>query len=417
MIEVFNTRVYNIDCALKGMRNPMDSHDKSDSYYEPQPDREYELARHHQELGKYPFTVWPFKVGEKDLDLARKLVGAGSDHGKFMRQILISMDITAPLYWWKEMDTYRIGTTANSTSTMHTLTKQPIVPELFSVEDLNGYRRMPVHAPNIINESIEEWIQHPVHSLYMISNQGRVMRKEYTTTHDRKWSSKILSNIEHNDYYLFVNILTDSGKRIVTPVHRLVAETFIANLENKPQVNHKDTNRQNNSVDNLEWCTISENVKHSTTTRTSTKSYDTRRLLSNSIKKLSGEDIEDIKLRIEDGQSIREIADVYNVSHTCISDSINNKYGNITKSNYDIFVDYCKELESMRLEYLNTKNPDTWRCIIQMLPSSFNQTRTWTANYEVLRNIYRSRKNHKLKEWREFCTHIESLELSELIIL
>jgi hypothetical protein len=86
----------NLENAIRGARNPLNSWDKSDSYYD--------------ESGKYV-------LGEKDLNLATRLCKAGSDHRKFMRQIFVSVDITAPLYWWKEFDTYKVGTTANSTST------------------------------------------------------------------------------------------------------------------------------------------------------------------------------------------------------------------------------------------------------------------------------------------------------------
>ena len=97
MILIENARVFNFEGAIRGARNPMNSWSKSDSKYV---DGEY-------------------VVGENDLDLMKRLVRAGSDERKFMRQIFVSMDITAPLYWWKECDTYKVGTVANSTSTMH----------------------------------------------------------------------------------------------------------------------------------------------------------------------------------------------------------------------------------------------------------------------------------------------------------
>ena len=98
MIRLERTSVMNFENALRGMRNPMNSWDKSDSYYD--------------EKGT-------FVVGQTDLDLGHRLATAGSDHRKFLRQIFVSVDITAPLYWWKEFDTYKVGTVANSTSTMH----------------------------------------------------------------------------------------------------------------------------------------------------------------------------------------------------------------------------------------------------------------------------------------------------------
>lgn len=115
MIEVTQVHVYNFDNAIRGMRNPLDSWDLIDSRYEG---------------GR-------FVMGPSDLKLARRLVKGGTDHRKFMRQILVSMDIEAPLYWWKEFDTYKVGTVANSTSTMHTIHKRPITPEMFSTDGLS----------------------------------------------------------------------------------------------------------------------------------------------------------------------------------------------------------------------------------------------------------------------------------------
>lgn len=119
MIKFENFEVFNIDGALRGMRNSWESWDKSDSEW---------VA----ESGE-----WWFEVGEEDLKLAKKLSKAGSDHGKYLRQILISVDIIAPEYWWKEADTYKVGTVANSTSMMHTLGKHYTPSSAFSMEDVD----------------------------------------------------------------------------------------------------------------------------------------------------------------------------------------------------------------------------------------------------------------------------------------
>lgn len=102
MIKLERTSVMNIENAIRGARNPMNSWAKSDSKYS-------------WEYGEMP----RYEIGTNDLNLARRLVKAGSDHRKFLRQIFVSVDITAPLYWWKEYDTYKVSTTANSCSTMH----------------------------------------------------------------------------------------------------------------------------------------------------------------------------------------------------------------------------------------------------------------------------------------------------------
>ncbi len=116
MLKVERTSVMNIDNAIRGARNPMNSWDRSDSTYD--------------ENGK-------FIIGAADLDFGHRLAVAGSDHRKFLRQVFVSVDITAPLYWWKEFDTYKVGTVANSTSTMHKIHAKEFSREDFSHDRLD----------------------------------------------------------------------------------------------------------------------------------------------------------------------------------------------------------------------------------------------------------------------------------------
>ena len=227
MIKVENIIIYNIDNAIKGMRNPLQSWDKSDSEYVDclEIDIDCNNCPYNLDSGHCygTGTRFVYMIGEKDLELAMKLVRAGAEHRKFLRQIFVSMDITAPLYWWKEMDTYKVGTTANSTSTMHTLHKRPLTIDDFSFDEV-----------------------------------GEI---------ETQLICKLNSLIE-------------------------IIQVYKDNLQEKE------------------------------------------------------------------------------------------KY---------------------------------WRRLIQLLPSSFNQMRTWTSNYEVLRNIYHQRKNHKLSEWKEFCRVLETLPYSQFI--
>lgn len=117
MIIVKNIETWGWKHAVRGMRNPLNSWHKSDSVL--------------SDLGNH--------IGEKDLDLMKRLYKGGTEHRKYLRQVFVSMDITAPLYWWKEFDTYKIGTTANSTSTMHTLVKDDLTLEDFSTDHLTDY--------------------------------------------------------------------------------------------------------------------------------------------------------------------------------------------------------------------------------------------------------------------------------------
>lgn len=203
MIELINFSVMNLENAMRGARNPLSSWNRSDSFYD--------------EKGNYV-------LGENDLGLARRLCSAGSDHRKFIRQILVSVDITAPLYWWKEYDTYKVATVANSTSTMHKIHSKP-----FSLEDFSCDKMTP--------ETLEAF------------------------------------------------------KKVVA------------------------------------------------------------------------------------------------------------------------------YLESVRLKYMEAKDKAYWYDMIQFLPSSYNQLRTCTFNYETLVNIYHARKNHKLDEWHVFCDWIENLPYAKELIL
>ena len=115
MIKIERDCVMNLENAIRGARNPLNSWARSDSAYD--------------EDGNYI-------LGENDLDLAKRLCSAGSDHRKFMRQILVCVDITAPLYWWKEFDTYKVATVANSTSTMHKIHAKPFEMSDFSTDHM-----------------------------------------------------------------------------------------------------------------------------------------------------------------------------------------------------------------------------------------------------------------------------------------
>ena len=237
MIKLKNTDVYGFEAAIRGMRNPWNSWENSDSAMCEGADGFEDCTIH--VAGVCPrhsdFRNDIFCVGKDDFALMKKLVSAGTDHSKFMRMINVTVDITAPLYWWKEFDTYKVGTVRNSCSTMHTITDKEFTLDDFSYEHLIDT--------------------------------------------DREIHSKLL---------------------------RLIPVT-----------------------------TVLESV--------------------------------------------------------------------ICELNYN------------REKYLETKDKLYWWQIIQLLPSSYNQRATVQLNYAVLRNMYHSRKNHPLDEWRDFCRWIETLPYSELI--
>ena len=139
MIKLERTSVFNFENAIRGMRNPMDSWDKSDSKYIVCADKDSCTecpGSGHRDICYLMQNGGYLILGKKDLKLATSLAHNSSDHRKFLRQIMVSVDITAPLYWWKEFDTYKVGTVANSCSTMHTIHKKRFTLNDFSCENL-----------------------------------------------------------------------------------------------------------------------------------------------------------------------------------------------------------------------------------------------------------------------------------------
>ena len=146
MIKVEKIDVWGFEHSIRGMRNPKNSWDRSDSYFEDTID----------------VNSKAYSIGKNDLDLMRRLYKAGTEHRKYLRQIFVSMDITAPLYWWKEFDTYKVGTVANSCSTMHKIAAKEFELDDFSVEHLFGNKEErdvdePLGLFNIIIDMLNEW--------------------------------------------------------------------------------------------------------------------------------------------------------------------------------------------------------------------------------------------------------------------
>ncbi len=136
MIKLENIEVVGFEHAIRGMRNPLNSWDKSDSGFGCGKNNKNmcETCKSRYKCDSFNYT---FNIGGKDLNLAQKLTKAGTDHRKFLRMISVYMNITAPLYWWKEYDTYKVGTVANSCSTMHKIADKEFTLDDFSIDKLN----------------------------------------------------------------------------------------------------------------------------------------------------------------------------------------------------------------------------------------------------------------------------------------
>lgn len=180
MIKLEKTQVMNFEGAVRGARNPMNSWDKMDSSYKD----------------------GVFVMGKNDLELAKRLCKAGSDHRKFIRQIIVSVDITAPLYWWKEFDTYKVATVANSTSTMHKIHSKPFEESDFSCDRLSAAGKAELCR---IMEFLEE------------------CRLRYTKTKDK------------NDWYDIIQLLPESYNqtRTVTMNYENLLNMYFARKDHK----------------------------------------------------------------------------------------------------------------------------------------------------------------------------------------
>lgn len=168
-----NTEVWGFKHALRGMRNPKNSWAKSDSYF----DCDSCLCNDCVNKDKSPCGHNALYIGENDMRLAQALIRGGSEHRKFLRQIFVSVDITAPLFWWKEFDTYKIGTTANSTSTMHKITSKPITLDCFEIDDYDS--SLSLIDPTILSVRVDCFIDdlEQLRQLYLQTNDKRYWKE------------------------------------------------------------------------------------------------------------------------------------------------------------------------------------------------------------------------------------------------
>ena len=181
-----DTSVYNIYNAILGARNPMNSWSRSDSVF-----KGYN--------GKIENTV----IGKNDLKLAQSLIKAGEPHRKFLRQIFVSVDITAPLYWWKEFDTYKVGTVANSTSTMHKLASTPITRDCFEMDDFE----------NIVDDDITlsaVW--------FALICDLEELRKKYNETKDKRYWKELIRLLPES--WLQKRTITMNYENVLNMIHQ-----------------------------------------------------------------------------------------------------------------------------------------------------------------------------------------------------
>lgn len=224
MINFENTEVIGWEAAIRGMRNPLNSWEKSDSGYGCDEYPQYTCAH----CGAYDDTyaecpgTQKYKIGPNDLNLMKRLRNAGTDHRKFMRMITVYVDITAPLYWWKEFDTYKVGTVANSCSTMH-----KIAAKEFTMKDFLCEHLVNTYTLEQVIKDLNFW-----RNAYLIEDDSE--RKEYIYT---RFDSKIISSdLSRKDcWWQMIQLLPSSynQKRTVMLNYEVLANIY------KSRKNHK----------------------------------------------------------------------------------------------------------------------------------------------------------------------------------
>lgn len=190
-----NTEVWGFQHALRGMRNPLESWNKSDSSWK---------------FVEDPSIINPndevkFVIGKNDLKLAQKLIRAGSEHRKFMRQIFVSVDITAPLFWWKEFDTYKVGTVANSNSTMHKLATTPITLDCFETDS---------YEPSILitrTNNVYDYVNG-------ILDLCETLRQKYLATKNKRYWKELIRWLPES--WLQTRTVTMSYENLLNMVHQ-----------------------------------------------------------------------------------------------------------------------------------------------------------------------------------------------------
>lgn len=181
-----NTEVWGFKHALRGMRNPMNSWDKSDSLIE----REFEGQ---------------LEIGKNDMKLAQTLIKAGSEHRKFLRQIFVSVDITAPLYWWKEFDIYKVGIVSNSTSTMHKLADTPITKDCFEMDDFEDVSDIDTFG------FVSDWWDNNIYYL-------EELRQKYNATKDKRYWKELIRSLPES--WLQKKTITMNYENILNMIHQ-----------------------------------------------------------------------------------------------------------------------------------------------------------------------------------------------------
>ena len=404
-----NTEVWGFEHAIRGCRNPLESWNKGDSGY---------IDRRFNDQ---------FYIGKNDLDLAQRLIKAGSEHRKFLRQIFVSVDITAPAYFMAELDTYKIGVTRNSSSFQHKGTSKRFEIDDFEVDnEIKEVLRIKNKEFPVLFYSYETE-EYKIYTTengrkYKVYKNGRIFALPFSYTDTmgriREFSEKECIPSKTKDGYFELNLGGRNSEKWL--LHRLVAYVWLNNPNNFRTVDHKDGNKANNCVENLEWVTLEENIKREWN---NFEGFDLQKKYKNwkISSKLCPADRLQIKELYSKGFSQKQLSEMFNIGQQQVSVIVRDV--DSTSENRELF-EHCwyweqvlNTLNSLRDKYLETKDYKYFRLIRQLLPQSYLYHSTITMNYENILNMYRQRKNHKLTEWsKSFIDWIRTLPYAEELI-
>ena len=402
-----NIEVSHIRHALRGMRNPMSGWDKSDSTDE--------------------------SVGPRDDDLAKRLIRAGQPHRKFMRQISVIVDITAPSYFWAELDTYKVGTVRDSSSLMHRSMEHPFTIDDFEVDDdvrevLIPYAKKDRDNPRVFPGDTLSYKEYTASDgrIYKVFKCGRVVRCSFVrvrhmkdgTVHEDPMPEKELKPAQSNTgyYHLYID-----GRLVL--LHRLVASVWCEKKEGCDVVDHIDGNKGNNSADNLEWVTRSENdrrkMKNGLAPFWGSLQH---KFLQYKARRISDRTRRDVRTVYEETKgTFGEIADQFGISETSVlsiirGTDVRDKARNLMFNQAMYWERTLSALNELRSLYLSSGDDKYFLSIRKLLPMGYLYRATWSGSYENLVEIWKWRHGHRLPAWHQFCEDfIEKLPHAEWI--
>ena len=424
MIKIETIEVSGWIGAIRGMRNPYMSHDKSDSI----------ICSECPNANKEGICIDPktgtvcqgFLMGYNDMTLCKKLIKSGPEHRKFLRMIHVQADVVAPSYWISEFATYKIGVTMNSSSLQHLGAKREYSIRDFSIDDGRIYEILDWKPtdhkskhPLILSEdgANEFKIYNCGGREYKVFKNGRIVRcafdiEDKGMNRTRHFEEKEIKLTQTPFGYYMCN-LGGKGYFEKWMVHRLVAmlwhpETFSPELT----VNHIDHQKGNNHADNLEWVTLEENIKDQNQSGLNVPTLHSSYMAFKSSMKADPSTIFAMREDLENGLNYSEIARKYGISQGQTWTLLTNREQSL---NRELFLEcymwekLIDEMNRLRGIYNETKDYEYFRLLRQIIPMSFNYHITIDTNYEALLSIYHQRKNHRLTEWQKFCEWVEGL--------